>query len=99
MSLSLPVDPPSARSLTGVVPQLISALEGRPDWFPAARSAIVVLVDGLGRGNLTARAGHARFLTSRMGKKDAARTTFPATTATALTSLLTGADAGIHGIV
>lgn len=99
MSLSLPVDPPSARSLTGVVPQLIDALTGRPGWFPVARSAIVVLVDGLGRGNLTARAGHARFLTSRMGKKDAARTTFPATTATALTSLLTGTDAGVHGIV
>lgn len=99
MSLSLPVDPPSSRSLTGIVPQLLRSLSGSPDWFPAARSGVLVLVDGLGRGNLTARAGHARFLSTRLTKKDAARSTFPSTTATALTSLLTGVDAGIHGIV
>ena len=29
MSLSLPAGPPRARSLTGVVPQMIAALEGR----------------------------------------------------------------------
>jgi len=104
MSLSLPVDPPSARSLTDVVPQSIAALRGgstggRSGWFPPARSALVLVVDGLGRGNLAARAGHARFLASRMAKKDAARTVFPSTTATALTGLLTGAPAGEHGIV
>lgn len=99
MTFSLPADPPSARSLTGVVPQLLASLDGRGDWFAPARSAILVLVDGLGRGNLTARSGHARFLTSHMAKKDAARSVFPATTATALTSLLTGVDAGEHGIV
>lgn len=99
MSLSLPADPPAARSLTDVVPQLLASLDGRPDWFPTARSAILVLVDGLGRLNLTARAGHARFLTARMTKRDAARSVFPSTTATALTSLLTGVDAGVHGIV
>ena len=99
MSLSLPADPPGARSLTGVVPQLLASLDARPDWFPAARSAILVLVDGLGRGNLTARSGHARFLASHLAKRDAARTVFPSTTATALTSLLTGTDAGVHGIV
>ena len=82
MPLSLPVDPPTARRLTGVVPQIMRSLEGDPGWSPAARSAIVVVVDGLGRGNLTARSGHARFLTAHLGKKDAARTVFPATTAT-----------------
>jgi len=99
MSLSLPVDPPAARSLTDVVPQLLAATSGRSTWFPAVRSAIVVLVDGLGRSNLSARAGHARFLTARMGKRHSARTVFPSTTATALTSLLTGRPAGEHGIV
>ncbi|WP_405372908.1 MULTISPECIES: alkaline phosphatase family protein [unclassified Microbacterium] len=99
MSLSLPVDPPSARSLTGVVPHVLAALEGRDGWFRPARSAVVLLVDGLGRANLTARAGHARFLTSQMTKKDAARTVFPATTAVALTSLLTGEMPGRHGLV
>lgn len=99
MSLSLPADPPSARSLTDVVPQSIAALEGRSEWFGPARATAVVVVDGLGRGNLGARSGHARFLTSRMTKRDAARTVFPSTTATALTSLLTGEPAGRHGIV
>lgn len=99
MSLSLPADPPGARSLTDVVPNVLAALEGAPSWFAPARSAIVLLVDGLGRGNLTARAGYARFLTQRMTKKDAARTVFPATTAAALASLLTGDAPGTHGLV
>jgi len=99
MSLSLPADPPSARSLTDVVPQSIAALEGRSDWFRPARSALVLVVDGLGRANLSARSGHARFLTGRMSKRDAVRTSFPSTTATALTTLLTGRNAGEHGIV
>lgn len=99
MSLSLPADPPQTRSLTGVVPQLLDSLTGASDWFAPARSAVVLLVDGLGRGNLTARAGHARFLVSSMAKRDAARTVFPSTTASALTSLLTGEAPGVHGIV
>jgi len=99
MTLSLPVEPAAARSLTGVVPQLLASLSGRSQWFAPARSAVIVLVDGLGRGNLTARAGHARFLAAAMGKRDVVRSVFPSTTATALTSLLTGVDAGVHGIV
>jgi len=99
MPLSLPADPPSARSLTDVVPQTIAALDGRSDWLPPARSAIVLVVDGLGRANLSARSGHARFLVSQMAKRDAVRTVFPSTTATALTGLLTGTAAGEHGIV
>ncbi|MDJ1115420.1 alkaline phosphatase family protein [Microbacterium dauci] len=99
MSHSLPADPPGARSLTGVVPHVIAALEGGDSWFAPARSGVVLLVDGLGRGNLTARAGHARFLTQRMTKKDAARTVFPSTTAAGLGSLLTGTAPGAHGLV
>ncbi|MDT0178915.1 alkaline phosphatase family protein [Microbacterium sp. ARD31] len=99
MTASLPADPPTARSLTGVVPQILASLQGRGEWFAPARSAIVVMVDGLGRSNLTARAGYARFLAGRMTKKDAARTVFPATTAAALTSLLTGESPGRHGLV
>jgi predicted AlkP superfamily pyrophosphatase or phosphodiesterase len=99
MSLSLPVEPPRARSLTGVVPQMLAALEGTSDWFAPARSAIVFVVDGLGAHNLAARSGHARFLSSAGAKKDVARTVFPSTTASALTSLLTGTAPGEHGIV
>ncbi|MCP2636872.1 alkaline phosphatase family protein [Microbacterium sp. HD4P20] len=99
MSLSLPADPPHARSLTRVVPEISAALDGRSDWFGPARSAIVWVLDGLGAHNLAARAGHARFLAGARSKKDAARTVFPSTTAAALTSLLTGTMPGQHGLV
>ncbi len=99
MSLSLPADPPRARSLTGVVPQMMAALDGRSDWFAPASSAVVFVVDGLGAHNLSARAGHARFLSQARSKKDVAQTVFPSTTASALTSLLTGTMPGAHGIV
>lgn len=99
MPSSLPIDPPTARSLTGVLPQLIASVSGRSDWFAPARSAIVIVADGLGRGNLAQRAAYARFLSERMAKRDAARTVFPATTAAALSSLFTGVLPGEHGIV
>jgi len=99
MSLSLPADPPRARSLTGVVPQMMAALDGRSDWFAPATSAIVLLLDGVGSQNLAARAGHARFLAQASSKNDVARTVFPSTTASALTSLLTGTAPGAHGLV
>ncbi len=99
MSLSLPADPLRARSLTRVVPQMSAALNGGSEWFAPARSAIVWVIDGLGVSNLAARAGHARFLSEARTKRDTARTVFPSTTAAALTSLLTGALPGEHGIV
>lgn len=99
MSLSLPADPPRARSLTRVVTEMSAALDGGSEWFSPARSAIVWVLDGLGVFNLAARAGHARFLSEARTKRDAARTVFPSTTAAALTSLLTGTLPGEHGIV
>lgn len=99
MSISLPVDPPHARSLTGVVTEMSRAIDGQSQWFAAAKSAIVFVIDGLGTHNLVSRAGHARFLTSMSTKKDVARSVFPSTTASALTSLLTGVAPGQHGIV
>lgn len=99
MSLSLPADPPRARSLTRVVPEVLASLHGQGDWFPTATSAVVVVVDGLGARNLAARAGHARFLAEAGGRKDTARSVFPSTTAASLTSLWTGAPPGEHGLV
>ncbi|WP_457098619.1 alkaline phosphatase family protein [Microbacterium sp. P5_E9] len=99
MSLSLPAEPSRARSLTRVVPELIAALNGRSEWFAPATSAVLFVVDGLGARNLAARAGHGRFLAAAGSKKDTVRTVFPSTTAAALTSLLTGTDPGVHGIV
>ncbi|KHK97347.1 nucleotide pyrophosphatase [Microbacterium mangrovi] len=99
MSLSLPGEPADARRLTDVVTQLQAALDGRPSWFAPVRSAIVFVVDGLGARNLSQRAAYARTLVAAGGRRAVARSVFPSTTATALTSLLTGKDAGEHGIV
>lgn len=99
MTLMLPAEPAAALRLTGVLPALLSSVRGDSHTLPPSRSAIAVVVDGLGAHNLDARAGHARFLTAMKAKKDVARSVFPTTTATALTSLLTATDAGAHGIV
>jgi hypothetical protein len=99
MSLSLPAYPPRARSLTGVLTDVLAALEGTSETLPPARSAVVFVLDGLGAHNLAARRGHARFLSSLTSRSAVARTVFPSTTAAALTSLLTGTSPGEHGIV
>jgi predicted AlkP superfamily pyrophosphatase or phosphodiesterase len=75
------------------------ALSSASPTLPAATSAVVFVLDGLGAHNLAARSGHARFLSSLSGRSALARTVFPSTTAAALTSLLTGVDPGEHGIV
>lgn len=93
----LPTPPDIGRSLAGVLPECarsIGALPGPRRW-PSARSAVVVLVDGLGALNLAERRGHARFLMT--GGKTKLRTVFPSTTAAALASLTTGTLPGAHG--
>lgn len=66
--------------------------------LPTARRVVVVLVDGLGRAQLRARAGHAPLLSGAqaLGTLDAA---FPTTTAASLASLGTGTPPGRHGLV
>jgi hypothetical protein len=63
------------------------------------RCAAVVLVDGLGAAALAARAGHARTLAGRAAESPPLASGFPTTTASALASLATGTDPGVHGIV
>lgn len=75
------------------------ALSGGGTTLPPATSAVVFVLDGLGAHNLSARSGHARFLSSLGSRSAVARTVFPSTTAAALTSLLTGVEPGRHGIV
>ncbi|MEV7691865.1 alkaline phosphatase family protein [Microbacterium sp. NPDC089189] len=99
MTLSLPADPPGALRLTDVLPQLMAAIDGHPSRWPAARSAVVFVVDGLGANNLAEHTGHARFLAAHRGKKHVAASVFPSTTAAALTSLLTASPVGVHGLV
>lgn len=68
--------------------------------LPRVKSAVVVLVDGLGLQNLLDNAGHARNLTRLLeaSGKQGVRCGFPSTTAVSLTSLGTGLRAGEHGI-
>ncbi|USQ77619.1 alkaline phosphatase family protein [Ornithinimicrobium cryptoxanthini] len=67
--------------------------------LPPARSAVLVLVDGLGAEQLRRRSGHAQFLRSLQSPAPQLTCGFPATTATSLASLGTGLPPGAHGMV
>ncbi|WP_241263444.1 alkaline phosphatase family protein [Microbacterium esteraromaticum] len=99
MSLMLPSALETPRSITGVAPGLLAALRGEGDALRPVRSAVLVVVDGLGAISLRAHAGHARTLSAAMTKKSVGGAVFPTTTAAALTSLLTGVAPGEHGVV
>ncbi|GAA4189320.1 alkaline phosphatase family protein [Microbacterium oryzae] len=98
MSLIVPSGPANARSLTEIADETLRSLDGTGTWLASVTSAVVVVIDGLGAIQLRAHAGHARRLASAMAKKDVARSVFPSTTAAALTSTLTGAWPGEHGL-
>lgn len=108
MGTSVPTAPEATANLADVFPSCLVALGAADDaWLRAtgrearitlrpARSAIVVLVDGLGADALAARAGHARWLATG---KSRLRSGFPTTTAAALSTLTTGRSPGEHGVV
>ncbi|HEY2223950.1 nucleotide pyrophosphatase/phosphodiesterase family protein [Actinomycetospora sp.] len=91
-------------ALAGALPALLAALGtdlGTPDappeiTLPPARSAVLFLVDGLGRELLTEHAADAPFLA---GMADAGPLTvgFPTSTPISVTSLGTGLPPGAHG--
>ena len=93
----LPSESAAARSVVGVADDLFAAVRGEGE--TRIRSGVLIVVDGLGAINLRAHAGHARFMTGHMAKRDVAMSVFPSTTAAALTSILTGAWPGEHGLV
>ena len=99
MPITLPAHSPRTRSLTDVVPEMFRSLRGEGTWLRPVRSTVLVMLDGVGAAQLRARAGHARFLASVGGPRDVARTTFPSTTASALTSLLTATSPGRNGML
>jgi hypothetical protein len=72
-----------------------------PPWLPAAvvgaRQVVMLVLDGLGWEQLRARAGLAPVLSAMEGGP--ITTVVPSTTATALTSLTTGATPAGHGMV
>jgi predicted AlkP superfamily pyrophosphatase or phosphodiesterase len=90
--------------LTNIVPALLGALEGssdQPDWLPAAvvgaRQVVLLVLDGLGAEQLATHRGLAPTLVS--GGPVVATSVAPSTTATAVTSLVTGLPPAVHGIV
>jgi hypothetical protein len=103
MSLMLPSVNSGELSLADVFPSCLSALgvDGfvNQAQLSSARSAVVVLVDGLGALNLSAARGHARFLADALRRAPRARTVFPSTTAAALATLTTGAQPAQHGML
>jgi hypothetical protein len=82
-----------------VVPTLLGA--GRAAWMPdvvaAARQRVLLILDGLGWEQLTARRHLAPTLSAMAGGP--IHTVAPSTTATALTSITTGTTPGEHGVV
>lgn len=92
----------SGPNLVGVVPNLLLRAPGeRPSWFPApaqeAERVAVLVLDGLGWEQLVAHRSLMPTVASMSG--GSITTVAPSTTATALTSLVTGARPLEHGIV
>ncbi|MCU1438424.1 MAG: alkaline phosphatase family protein [Naasia sp.] len=87
--------------LRAVLPSCVAALAGEDNALrlPRLRSAIVLVVDGLGAASLKARAGHARTLAGALNKTTTITTGVPTTTAAALSTLMTAALPGDHGVV
>ena len=67
--------------------------------LPQVDRVVVVLVDGLGLRNLAERGGHAPFLRGLLAGGSELTTTFPSTTAAALSALGTGTAPGRTGLV
>lgn len=84
---------------------LLAAMQGDSDsrnnlfGFPEIKSAVCVLVDGLGVANLEARAGHAPALSKLLAASKSIRCEFPSTTVVSLAGLLTGKRSNVHGLI
>ena len=105
--LPTPSVPPdyAAGTLASVLPAVARSIGSSgyaavPDLgLPAARRAVVLLVDGLGLEQLQRRGGHAPFLRSRLADAVSLDCGFPSTTATSMGSFGTGTPPGAHGLV
>ncbi|GAA4472289.1 alkaline phosphatase family protein [Enteractinococcus fodinae] len=106
MTRALPAGFNPERNLTHVLPSLAASLGAAlPNTLqlPRARSAILLLVDGLGLEQLEQYSAHAPFLRKALKQQTEAQTElstiYPSTTAAALSSLGTGLSPGEHGLV
>jgi hypothetical protein len=87
--------------LSGVVPALLDGGHEPPPWMPVeatdARQVVLFVLDGLGWDQLQARRHLAPTLSSMTG--GCISSVVPSTTATALTSIVTGLTPAEHGVV
>jgi predicted AlkP superfamily pyrophosphatase or phosphodiesterase len=87
--------------IANVVPCLLERPDQLPDWMPdavvAADRVVLMVLDGLGWDQLTARRHLAPTLSSMSGGP--ITSVLPTTTATALTSITTGLPPGEHGVI
>ncbi|GAA1349147.1 alkaline phosphatase family protein [Falsarthrobacter nasiphocae] len=94
--------PPKRASIADVLESAAASagLEGAENRLGIARRrrVVVALVDGMGLSSLSAHAAHTPFLRSQADRRRPLASTFPSTTATALTSFGTGLRPGQHGI-
>ncbi|MCY4515624.1 MAG: alkaline phosphatase family protein [Acidimicrobiaceae bacterium] len=89
------------RCITAVAPGLLAgvATELIDDAVAAARTVVLLVVDGLGWHQLHRHRSLAPSLAAASDATSPVTTVAPSTTATALTSLATGAAPGEHGLV
>jgi hypothetical protein len=98
----LPAPRRESLSLRHVLTGALAAIRGEENRVTGVRlrSAVVILVDGLGMSGLRAREGHARRLMPAIsGRRGVIDAGFPTTTASAIATLTTGRDPGEHGLV
>lgn len=95
----------SGAGLTGLVPALSAPPGSRPGWLPGplvdARQVVLLVLDGLGWEQLAARVVAGSATAPAMAAMQARPITAvaPTTTATSLTSIVTGSAPADHGVV
>lgn len=90
----------SYATLADVLPAIDDAFTGQLSPavpVPASKDVVLLLIDGLGDTLLSAHAEVAPTLTSL--RSTIIRAGFPATTASSITSLMSGATCGSHGVI
>jgi predicted AlkP superfamily pyrophosphatase or phosphodiesterase len=101
MATMLPAVPNSLGRLSELFESsLLSVLQEKNSLnLPSSKSACVVLVDGLGVGNIKSASAYARFLSEALIGTKPLYCGFPTTTATSIVSLATGKESGDHGFI
>lgn len=101
MPLTLPSPPKAFGTIRHVFDSSLKATLGQTNELQLrkVRSAVVVLVDGLGVEQIQQRAGHAPFLNSLINKGTISHCVFPATTSANIGSFATGLMPGEHGLI